>query len=228
LEAAQIALLAFVQGLTEFLPISSSAHLILAPLLFGYELQSLAFDVAVHLGTLAAVVAYFRRELAAMAIALTSSITRRRIDSADARLGWMIVLATLPVLLLGLPLKGCWSFSASDDRLAALVIAGTTIGFGLLLWVADARGRRSRDEYSVRWRDASSSASCRRSPSSPGPRAPGSPSPPGCCSAHPAGGLALLLPALDPDHPDGRGLETLELAGSAGPGRLDSALARRP
>jgi undecaprenyl-diphosphatase len=154
LEAAQIALLAFVQGLTEFLPISSSAHLILAPLLFGYELQSLAFDVAVHLGTLTAVVTYFRRELAAMAVALTSSIARRRIDSADARLGWMIVLATLPVLVLGLPLKGVLELLREDQRLAALVIAGTTIGFGLLLWRSDVRGRRARDEYSVRLRDA--------------------------------------------------------------------------
>ena len=66
MEAVQIVLLSFVQGLTEFLPISSSGHLVLAPLLFGYALQSLAFDVAVHLGTLIAVMLYFRREIAAM------------------------------------------------------------------------------------------------------------------------------------------------------------------
>jgi undecaprenyl-diphosphatase len=154
LEPIQIALLAFVQGLTEFLPISSSAHLILAPLLFGYELQSLAFDVAVHLGTLGAVVAYFRREIAAMALAMTDSLIRRRIDSPDARLGWMIVVATLPLLVLGLPLKGLLELLREDDRLVALVIAGTTIAFGVLLWVADARGRRARDEYTVNWRDA--------------------------------------------------------------------------
>lgn len=154
MEAIQIALLAFVQGLTEFLPISSSAHLILAPLLFGYELQSLAFDVAVHLGTLGAVAAYFRREIAAMALAMVGSVARRRMDSPDARLGWMIVIATLPLFVLGLPLKELLELLRQDDRLVALVIAGTTIGFGALLWVADARGRRARDEHSVDWRDA--------------------------------------------------------------------------
>jgi undecaprenyl-diphosphatase len=154
LETAQIVLLAFVQGFTEFLPISSSAHLVLAPLLFGYELQSLAFDVAVHLGTLAAVSLYFRRELAAMAVAAAGSLARRRLDSPDARLAWMIVVATAPLLILGLPLKGLLEMLREDDRLIALVIAATTIGFGLLLWIADRRGRRARDEHSLGWRGA--------------------------------------------------------------------------
>jgi undecaprenyl-diphosphatase len=154
LETVQIVLLAFVQGFTEFLPISSSGHLVLTPLLFGYELQSLAFDVAVHLGTLAAVTAYFRREIAAMVVAMLDSIARRRIDSPDARLGWMIVLATAPLLVLGLPLKGVLEALREDDRLLALVIAATTIAFGLLLWISDVRGRRVRDEHSVGWKDA--------------------------------------------------------------------------
>lgn len=154
IDTVQIILLALVQGFTEFLPISSSGHLVLTPLLFGYELQSLAFDVAVHLGTLGAVVTYFRHEVAAMTVAVLDSIASRRVDSQDARLGWMILLATIPVLILGLPLKGLLEMLRQDERLVALVIAGTTIGFGLLLWIADARGRRVRDEYSVRWRDA--------------------------------------------------------------------------
>ncbi len=154
LDTEQILLLAFLQGLTEFLPISSSAHLILAPLLFGYELQGLAFDVAVHVGTLAAVVLYFRREIAAMAAALAGSLKAGQIVSAEARLAWMIVLATLPVLLLGLPLKALLEILRQDDRLIALVIAGTTIGFGLLLWLVDARGRRVRGEYDIGWTDA--------------------------------------------------------------------------
>jgi len=154
LDLEQILLLAFVQGVTEFLPISSSGHLILAPLLFGYELQSLAFDVAVHLGTLAAVLLYFRREFAAMGIALLDSLRAGRLASPDARLAWMIVLGTVPVLVLGLPLKALLEFLRDDDLLIALVIAGTTIGFGLLLWRADAKGGRVRDEYQLRWRDA--------------------------------------------------------------------------
>lgn len=154
MEATQILLLSFVQGLTEFLPISSSAHLIMAPLLFGYELQSLAFDAAVHVGTLGAVMLYFRREIAAMVVALFESLKTRRIDTPDARLAWMIVLATIPVVLLGLPLKYVLEVLREDDRLIALVIAGTTIGFGLLLWIADVRGTRARNEHSLGWKAA--------------------------------------------------------------------------
>ena len=158
MESTEIALLAFVQGLTEFLPISSSAHLILTPLLFGYELQDLSFDVAVHVGTLLAVVLYFRRDLASMAGAMLTGLFGGRGGAAatpehrkDARLGWMVVIATLPILVLGLPLKGVLEVLRSDDTLIALVIASTTIGFGLLLWYADWRGSRRMDEYAVNW-----------------------------------------------------------------------------
>jgi len=151
METLHIALLAFVQGLTEFLPISSSGHLILTPLLFGYDLQDLSFDVAVHVGTLGAVITYFRRDLLNMSVAMLASIGSRSMASRDARLGWMIVIATLPLLLLGLPLKAVLEVLREDDRLIALVIASTTIGFGLLLWYADIRGRRKLDEYAVNW-----------------------------------------------------------------------------
>ncbi|NEX21680.1 undecaprenyl-diphosphate phosphatase [Thiorhodococcus mannitoliphagus] len=154
METIQILLLGFVQGITEFLPISSSGHLVLAPLLFGYELQSLAFDVSVHLGTLAAVILYFRHEVVRMVLAVMGSMRTRRLEDPDARLGWMLLLATLPVVLLGLPLKSVLEYLRQDETLIALVIAGTTIGFGLLLWWADWSGRRSRDEYSIGWRDA--------------------------------------------------------------------------
>ena len=154
MDSIQIALLAFVQGLTEFLPISSSAHLILTPPLFGFELQSLAFDVAVHLGTLGAVIAYFRRELAAMSLAMLGALTGRSPGSTEARLGWMIVLATLPLLVLGLPLKTLLELLRDDAELIALVIAATTIGFGLLLWLADRTGARKCDEYALSWRGA--------------------------------------------------------------------------
>jgi undecaprenyl-diphosphatase len=149
MDSIQIALLAFVQGLTEFLPISSSGHLILTPLLFGYELQDLSFDVAVHVGTLGAVVFYFRQELALMAVAMTRSVGSRSMADKDAKLGWMIVVATLPLLAFGLPLKSVLEMLRQDDHLVALVIAATTIGFGLLLWLADAIGKRARDEYSI-------------------------------------------------------------------------------
>lgn len=151
MDTLQIVLLALVQGITEFLPISSSGHLILTPLLFGFELQSLAFDVAVHLGTLAAVMLYFRREIVTMTAAVLESLGARRFDRPDARLGWMIVLATLPVLVLGLPLKSLLEVLREDETRVAMVIAGTTIGFGLVLWWADRRGQRTRDEYGIGW-----------------------------------------------------------------------------
>lgn len=153
MDSVQILLLSFVQGITEFLPISSSGHLVLTPLLFGYDLQSLAFDVSVHLGTLAAVMLYFRREIARMTLAVLDSLRTRRIDNQDARLGWIIVIATLPVLVLGLPLKMVLDALREDSTLLALTIAITTISFGLLLWWADWRGKRNRDEYSLDWKD---------------------------------------------------------------------------
>jgi undecaprenyl-diphosphatase len=150
MELLQILILAAVQGLTEFLPISSSAHLILAPLVTGYEDQGLAFDVAVHVGTLAAVIGYFRREV----IAIGGDFFRSWVDptahSQNARLGWMILIATLPVGVFGLLMKSL----VETDLRAPLVIAMTTIGFGILLFAADKLGTRRRDEYTIGWRDA--------------------------------------------------------------------------
>jgi undecaprenyl-diphosphatase len=154
LEITQIVLLAIVQGLSELLPISSSGHLVLTPLVFGYELQSLAFDVALHIGTLAAVMAYFRREIAAMLGAFLESLAQRRIVSPDARLAWMIVVATLPLVALGLPLKALLEMLRGDEQLITLVIGCNIIGFGLLLGIGDRLGRRDRDEFSVGWRQA--------------------------------------------------------------------------
>ncbi|WP_462322032.1 undecaprenyl-diphosphate phosphatase [Halochromatium sp.] len=154
MDVVQIVLLAVVQGFTEFLPISSSAHLIVTPTVFGYALQSLAFDVAVHVGTLAAVMLYFRQELTSMAVAIGGSIRRRSLADPSARLGWMVLIATLPILVLGLPLKSLLEFLREDGQLVELVIASTTLGFGLLLWLADAVGKRKRDEYRLGWGSA--------------------------------------------------------------------------
>ena len=150
MELLQILILAMVQGLTEFLPISSSAHLILAPLVTGYADQGLAFDVAVHVGTLAAVVGYFRREVIAIGGDFFRSWVDPAANSRESRLGWMIVIATIPVGLFGLLMKSL----VETDLRAPLVIAITTIGFGILLLAADKLGKRSRDEYTIGWRDA--------------------------------------------------------------------------
>lgn len=141
-------ILAVVQGFTEFLPISSSGHLVLLPGFLDWEDQGLAFDVAVHLGTLAAVVWYFRHELVAMTRAWLTSV-RGGDGGQDARLAWAIIWGTVPVVLAGAFLAG----PAIDSLRAPLLVAATTGGFGLLLWLADRRGAKTRDEYSLQWSD---------------------------------------------------------------------------
>ena len=144
----QVWVLALVQGLTEFLPISSAAHLILVPVLTAWEDQGLAFDVATHVGTLVAITAYFRRELAAISTAWFRQL-RGQGPSAEAMLAWAVIFGTLPAALAGLMFAGIIETSLRSP----LVIATTTIGFALLLWFADWRGRGTRDEYSLTWRD---------------------------------------------------------------------------
>jgi len=140
--------LALLQGLTEFLPISSSAHLVLMPRLAGWEDQGLAFDVAVHVGTLIAVAGYFRRELAKMLVDWLRSCAGQR-STADARLAWLVLLATIPVAVAGLLLHDF----IEDSLRSPLIIAVTTIVFGLLLGWSDWYGRRRRDEGSLNLTD---------------------------------------------------------------------------
>lgn len=106
----QAVVLGIVQGLTEFLPISSSAHLVLVPWLLGWTVESesaFVFNVLVQLGTLVSVILYFRRDLLAMARAMWAGLRRRQLlTDPDSRLGWMIVLASVPAGLAGLMLKG--------------------------------------------------------------------------------------------------------------------------
>ena len=148
MDAAAAAVLAILQGLTEFLPISSSGHLILVPAMLGWQDQGLAFDVAVHVGTLAAVVAYFRHELWDMTRAWLRSVTGGGVD-ADARLAWAVLFGTIPAGLFGLLGKDFIEATLRTPK----VIAATTIGFGLLLWMADRLGRHERDEHSIGWLD---------------------------------------------------------------------------
>ena len=144
----QIVILAIVQGLTEFLPVSSSSHLILVPVLTGWQDQGLAFDVAVHVGTLSAVVLYFRKEIINMTQSWFKSVIGKGFDN-DAKLAWAVLFGTIPVGLAGLLCKDC----ISEHLREPVVIAGATLVFGLLLWFADARGRRVRDEYAINWKD---------------------------------------------------------------------------
>jgi len=147
MDIIQIIVLALVQGLTEFLPISSSAHLILVPIITDWPDQGLAFDVAVHVGTLTAVVIYFRKEINKMFFAWLASL--KGSHSEDSKLAWGVLIGTIPVGLAGLLFKDV----VSEHLRTPLVIAATTIIFGFLLWYADTSGKRQRDEHTISWKD---------------------------------------------------------------------------
>lgn len=140
---ALILVLALVQGLTEFLPVSSSAHLILAGRLFGGTDQGLAFDVAAHLGSLLAVCIYFRRDLLRFASAALG-----RGEARERRLAAQILAATVPAAAAGWLLHD-W---IGETLRSPLVIAGATAVFALLLGLADRGKPRFHDEHDFGWR----------------------------------------------------------------------------
>ncbi len=126
--------LAIVQGITEFLPISSSGHLILVPIVFDWPDQGLVMDVAVHVGTLGAVMLYFWRDMAAMAIGLAN--LARGTWNAGAKLALWVVLGTIPVVLAGFELNRYYPNGIRSME----VLGWATLGFGLLLYAADRLG----------------------------------------------------------------------------------------
>jgi undecaprenyl-diphosphatase len=129
-------IVAVIQGLTEFLPVSSSGHLILLPELTGMADQGQVIDVAVHVGTLGAVVLYFWRDVRAAVIGLGHLVTARR-NTGEARLAMGLILATIPVILFGLALK----LTGLDDSLRSMTVIGwTMLVFGLVLYWADQKG----------------------------------------------------------------------------------------
>jgi len=144
-----IIVLALIQGLTEFLPVSSSAHLILGSQLLGWEDQGLVFDVATHLGTLLAVLIYFRQDLLNMALSCVHPVTNEAQSQSRNMVGFL-VLASVPALLLGFLAKDLVEFYLRDLR----IIAVTTLVFGALLWLADVWGKRSRVLHQMNWRSA--------------------------------------------------------------------------
>lgn len=149
MDLLQTIILALIQGLTEFLPISSSAHLILPSQVLGWPDQGLAFDVAVHLGSLAAVVVYFRQDLQKLVSAFFSTLAKPRniANNNDAILAWQVGVATMPAVLVALLAS---DFIEQHLRSAA-VIAATTIIFGLILALAEWRIRNSSAICELTW-----------------------------------------------------------------------------
>lgn len=141
-------LVALIQGLTEFLPVSSSGHLILLPNLTGLADQGQAIDVAVHVGTLFAVILFFWSDVR-LALSGIPRLLRGRIDSPGAGLALCLAIGTVPVIVCGLLLK----LTGLDDALRSVAVIGwTMLGFGIVLYIADrfGTGRRPAEFWTVR------------------------------------------------------------------------------
>jgi undecaprenyl-diphosphatase len=149
------AILGIVQGLTEFLPISSSAHLILVPILLGWHdpfIDSAAFDVMLHLGTLVALLAYFWRDLIGLLGAWLASIRDRSIgDDPRRRLAWLLVVSVIPAAILGAAFESFFdqAFREHWQWIGLFVIAGAA-----LLWLAERQGSQARNLDGMSLRDA--------------------------------------------------------------------------
>ena len=146
----QAAVLGIIQGLSEFLPISSSAHLALAPWLFGWEDPGLAFDVALHLGTLIAVLWYFRMEWLALIKAAFGIVTTGRIETPEKRRVIYLIIATIPGGIAGYLLQS----RAETAFRSPQIIAFALIAMGIILWIVDKAVDQRRVLGEMRWIDA--------------------------------------------------------------------------
>jgi len=133
-------LLGLLQGLTEFLPVSSSGHLVLVPWLLNWPAPGLTFDVLVHLGTLLAVVSYFWRDIMGLVRAWWESVQARRINTAQGRLAWLIILSALPGAVLGALFDDWFESMFASPRIVSILLLVT----GLLLVGGERLGRRVR------------------------------------------------------------------------------------
>ena len=146
----QAVILGLIQGLTEFLPISSSAHLSLAPVLFGWKDPGLAFDVALHFGTLIAVLWYFRKQWADLIVATGQIVATRRIDTIEKKRTMFLILATIPGAIGGLLLEE----KAETVFRAPALTACALILMGIILWAVDRVSSQQRPLATMRWGDA--------------------------------------------------------------------------
>lgn len=150
----QAILLGILQGLTEFLPVSSSAHLVIAPYFFGWQLEpnaAFAFDVLVQLGTLLAVIVFFWKDLLAILRGFFTALFHGKpFETQEARMGWYLILATIPAGLLGVLIKDTVEAAFGSVRATALFLLVTAV----LLVIAEQVGKRSRSFASISWKDA--------------------------------------------------------------------------
>lgn len=155
MQLIQAAVLGIVQGLTEFLPVSSSGHLILVRETLGWDLLAdthwnTIFDVSVHAGTFFALIVYFWSDLARLLRAFAASFSHGIAGEPERRLAWIIIVATIPAALAGAFGE---DFVEAHLREAPSIVAALLITFGLILWLAEWRGRKSRELTATGWTD---------------------------------------------------------------------------
>jgi undecaprenyl-diphosphatase len=150
----QSILLGIIQGLTEFLPISSSAHLVIIPYVLDWHIpaqEAFIFDVLVQLGTLLAVIVYFRNDLYRIIIGVINGLIHKRpFSEPSSRLGWILVLATIPAIIAGLFFKDPIERAFSSPLATGLLLFGTAA----LLVIAELIGKRNRQIETTSWMDA--------------------------------------------------------------------------
>jgi undecaprenyl-diphosphatase len=146
----QALILGLIQGLSEFLPVSSSAHLTLAPWLLHWPDPGLAFDVALHVGTLVAVLTFFRAQWISLIRAGWEIVVRRRVETEEQRRVIFLIIATIPGAIAGLALEKYAESTFRDPRLIAVVL----IVMGIVLWLVDRAAPQDRPLGSMRWTDA--------------------------------------------------------------------------
>ncbi len=150
MEWFHVVALAIIQGITEFLPISSSAHLILPSEVLGWPDQGLAFDVAVHVGSLLAVLIYFRQDVWLLATNWGKQLSFQQHDKQQATLAWLVIFATIPAGLAGL----LFNDFIEEHLRSSLVIAVTTILFGVVLLLSERFSKMTVNEYNLGWKRA--------------------------------------------------------------------------
>ena len=151
MELITAAVLGIIQGLTEFLPISSSAHLLIVPWLLGWKQEGISFDVALHVGTAVAIVAYFWRDWwNLVAEAIRGLLTGHPLGNSQRRLAWFIIVGTLPAGILGL----LFEKQIEETLRSPLVTAGTLAALAIVLLLADRLGRKVRRLEQFSWGDA--------------------------------------------------------------------------
>jgi len=139
--------LGLVQGATEFLPVSSSGHLVLVPWMLGIDEPGLTYSAILHWGTVLAVLVYFRADLVRIVVAGLKSIRTRSLDDPDARIGWWIVIGTIPAVVFGVFLKDGFERLFGNPRAVSLFLFFTAA----LLWTSERKAAQTRNAEDLPW-----------------------------------------------------------------------------